>query len=426
MTARAATRIAPEKFVEGIAAPDEMPDRQTICAFADDGNMAGLLLALSGLGYAAVDGRAGVPNGCLAAVVCGSYDPDLTLCAALKDQLHVVLADASPSFERRLAVARAGIEAIIATPVDTVELGHWLSDFEQSGDRMQRLSILIVEDDELLAESYALALTAAGMDARVLTDPTDTLRHITEVMPDLVLLDMHMPGASGLEVAQVIRQSRQTLPLPIVFLSAERDVAAQTQARQIGGDDFIRKPVDLTHLAATVRMRAERALALRQIMERDSLTGLLNHARFKERVTLELERSRRTGAPLTVALIDIDHFKQVNDTHGHQTGDRVIQALSQCLVGGLRRTDVVARYGGEEFGILLLDTDVTAAAVVLDRIRTRFSRIGHGLGETTFTTSFSGGVAGSAPRIDSTAMIAAADAALYRAKRAGRNRIVGG
>ena len=360
MTAQAAP-LAVSDLDTAMRRQDEGPARQIVCAFADDGRISGLLLALSGLGYEAVDGRSGVPDGCLAAVVCGAYDPDLALSRVLKNQVRVVLADAAPSFARRLAVARAGIEAIIATPVDTVELGAWLSDFETSGDRQQRLSILIVDDDELIAESYALALEAAGMDARVVTDPADALRHIAEVTPDLVLLDMHMPGASGLELAQIIRQSRQTLPLPIVFLSAERDIAAQTQARQIGGDDFIRKPVDLAHLAATVRMRAERALALRQIMERDSLTGLLNHARFKERVTLELERSRRTGAPLTVALIDIDHFKQVNDTHGHQTGDRVIQALSQCLVGGLRRTDVVARYGGEEFGLLLLDTPVAAA-----------------------------------------------------------------
>ncbi|MEP0509008.1 MAG: diguanylate cyclase [Aurantimonas coralicida] len=424
MTAQAVP-LAVSDLDTAIRRQDEGPARQIVCAFADDGRISGLLLALSGLGYEAVDGRSGVPDGCLAAVVCGAYDPDLALSRVLKNQVRVVLADAAPSFARRLAVARAGIEAIIATPVDTVELGAWLSDFETSGDRQQRLSILIVDDDELIAESYALALEAAGMDARVVTDPADALRHIAEVTPDLVLLDMHMPGASGLELAQIIRQSRQTLPLPIVFLSAERDIAAQTQARQIGGDDFIRKPVDLAHLAATVRMRAERALALRQIMERDSLTGLLNHARFKERVTLELERSRRTGAPLTVALIDIDHFKQVNDTHGHQTGDRVIQALSQCLVGGLRRTDVVARYGGEEFGLLLLDTPVAAAQAVLDRIRLRFSQIGHTGDDTLFRATFSGGISGTSEGTDSTAMIAAADAALYGAKRAGRNRITG-
>ncbi|MEO9786346.1 MAG: GGDEF domain-containing protein, partial [Aurantimonas coralicida] len=124
-------------------------------------------------------------------------------------------------------------------------------------------------------------------------------------------------------------------------------------------------------------------------------------------------------------LIDIDHFKQVNDTHGHQTGDRVIQALSQCLVGGLRRTDVVARYGGEEFGLLLLDTPVAAAQAVLDRIRLRFSQIGHTGDDTLFRATFSGGISGTSEGTDSTAMIAAADAALYGAKRAGRNRITG-
>jgi diguanylate cyclase (GGDEF)-like protein len=159
-------------------------------------------------------------------------------------------------------------------------------------------------------------------------------------------------------------------------------------------------------------------------MESDSLTGLLNHARFKERLALELERARREGQELSLAIIDLDHFKGVNDTHGHLVGDRVIRGLARSLRKHLRRTDIIGRYGGEEFAALLPNTSPEQAAARLDKIRERFGATpfdgAHG---RPFSVTYSAGIAGSGPHEGPEALISAADAALYAAKRAGRNRV---
>ena len=396
---------------------------KTVRIYEDEGLFDELSAKLSALGYKAVDGSAGMPpQDCTAALVSASLDGCIELSKRLATRCRVVFFGDERGFAFRLEAARSGAEAVLGLPLDMVELGAWLEDFE--GVDEQTRSILIVDDDELIATSYAMALEEAGMRAHIVTDPFLAFDTISRVSPDLVLLDMHMPGVDGLEIAQIIRQSRQNLSLPIVFLSAEQDTRLQYRARKIGGDDFITKPISLDRLAAAVSLRADRAVALRQVMERDSLTGLLNHARFKDRVALEVERSKRTKAPLSVCLIDIDHFKRVNDTYGHQAGDRVIQTLARSLVGSLRRIDVVARYGGEEFGILLLDAPEAAAAAVVDKIRMQFSEFKFGSEDQGFSVTLSAGVAGSVEGADADMLISMADDALYKAKRTGRNRIV--
>jgi diguanylate cyclase (GGDEF)-like protein len=228
-----------------------------------------------------------------------------------------------------------------------------------------------------------------------------------------------------MELAKIIRQSRRYLSLPIVFLSGERELGRQLEARALGGDDFISKPVDPKHLVSLVRMRADRGIRLRSIMERDSLTGLLNHARFTDRLDHELERCRRSGGEVSLALIDIDLFKDVNDKFGHVIGDRVLRNLAHTLTVGFRRIDIVGRFGGEEFGVLLLDTPPEAACVVVDRIRQRFSETQFSAGKQPFSVTFSAGVSGSRNHFKSEEIVSAADASMYRAKAAGRNRVLG-
>src|SRR5262249_48272369 len=183
------------------------------------------------------------------------------------------------------------------------------------------------------------------------------------------------------------------------------------EARRFGGDDFIVKPIEPARLVSVVRLRAERACAVRSVMERDSLTGLLNHARFKDRLLHELERCSRTGGELSVAMIDLDRFKQVNDSYGHLVGDRVIRALSSALGTGLRKIDILGRYGGEEFGVILLDTAPGAAQEAIDKLRADFCEIEFDASPRRFRSSFSAGVAGSRSYLTVEQIIAAADSA---------------
>jgi diguanylate cyclase (GGDEF)-like protein len=172
-----------------------------------------------------------------------------------------------------------------------------------------------------------------------------------------------------------------------------------------------------------VKIRANRARKLKQVAERDGLTGLLDHVRFKERLNAEIMRSQRSATPFSLCLIDIDHLKRVNDTHGHQAGDRVIQTLGHSLTGALRRSDVIARYGGEEFAVILLDTEIDAAATVINRIREAFSLLDFHAGEASFSCTISAGIAAVHKSDTTEAIIGRADQALYSAKHEGRDRV---
>lgn len=166
-----------------------------------------------------------------------------------------------------------------------------------------------------------------------------------------------------------------------------------------------------------------RARDLRQVMETDSLTGLLSHAHIKNRLMSEQTRVQRTASPLAFALVDLDHFKQVNDRQGHLAGDQVIRSLARLLSSRLRRTDIVGRYGGEEFAIVLPDTGPTEAAAVLDDIRALFKRISHQGNEGEFHVTLSCGLAMFDPEHPGDGQVLTADKALYRAKALGRNRV---
>ncbi|MXP65709.1 diguanylate cyclase [Roseomonas sp. M0104] len=395
-----------------------------LCAPA--GGQAELRSLLGSLGYTVrcggdESGPAALPEGPLVAAVVDDALPDgLGTCRSIAGRCPIILLTEDTGFPARLAAARAGVEAVVPKPLESNELADWLDQF--AGVRTEsHASILIVDDDPLLAEAYAMALRQAGMQVTALSEPGRTLEAIATATPDLIVMDLQMPGIDGIELARVIRQTRRHLSLPVLFLSAERDAARQLLARRLGGDDFIPKPVDLGQLVTLVRLRAERARALRAVMETDSLTGLLNHARFKERLGLEIGRSRRDGTTLSLVLLDLDHFKQINDQHGHLMGDRVIRSLARSLQKRLRRTDVIGRYGGEEFAVLLLGTAPDAARKVIDQIRTRFSALAFDTERSRFSVTFSAGIAGREEGATAEAMISAADAALYAAKRAGRN-----
>jgi diguanylate cyclase (GGDEF)-like protein len=209
-----------------------------------------------------------------------------------------------------------------------------------------------------------------------------------------------------------------------VFLSAETSLDKQLSAMSLGGDDFLIKPIQAEHLIRAVSSRAQRSRVLRSFMVRDSLTGLLNHTRTKEQLDFEVARARRQNGALSFAMIDIDHFKSVNDTYGHPVGDRVIKSLSRLLQQRLRKTDVIGRYGGEEFAVILPNTDGPSAVKVFDVIREGFAQIRQRAEREEFGVTFSCGVAPFPVYANSAALSVAADKALYQAKQGGRNRMM--
>jgi diguanylate cyclase (GGDEF)-like protein len=323
----------------------------------------------------------------------------------------------------RLQAVRAGGAALFAKPVNLSGLIDRL-DTLTLARATEPYRILIVEDDAKLAAHYASILQRAGMLTEVVTDPLQILRPLVEFLPDLILTDVYMAGCSGVELAAILRQQDAYVSIPIVFLSAESNMHKQLAAMGVGGDDFLTKPIEPAHLISAVAYRAQRSRVLRSFMVRDSLTGLLNHSKTKEQLEIELARARRWNSPVAFAMIDLDHFKEVNDRHGHAAGDRVLKSLARVLVQRLRKIDVVGRYGGEEFAVILPETNPSAAVNVLEEIRQGFASQRHEVSGQEFVVAFSCGIATFPQCTDLAQMTSAADQALYEAKNRGRNRVV--
>ena len=337
-------------------------------------------------------------------------------------RLLTILVGEEDDFETRLRSVRYRADAFLSLPVDSTQLVDRLESLVGLRER-DPYHVLIVDDDPEQVSSTALMLQQAGMITSVVTDPRNIFRVLVEYKPELILMDMYMPDCTGAELAAIIRQNDSFVGIPIVFLSVETDAERQLGAIRSGADDFLVKPIDPDHLVTSVRIRAARTRSMRFFMERDSLTGLLNHTNLKQRLDDDLSRARRIGTEMVFAMIDIDHFKSVNDTYGHLTGDRVLKGLARLLGERLRRTDVVGRYGGEEFGVILFNTTEADARRLMDDLRERFSRLRQSNGDQEFTVTFSCGIA-AYPGFDTAGGLSeAADAALYRAKEAGRNRV---
>ncbi len=340
--------------------------------------------------------------------------------------LPVVGISSSRTFEARLRAVRMNVTHFLTLPLDAPQVIERVDRMvHRAGDAPPR--VVIVDDDKPAATLHGAMLEAEGMLVRVVTEPEKAMQELEDFAPDVVLVDLYMPGCSGLELAMVLRYEEAWVGLPIMFLSAEKNVDKHMVALGCGADDFMVKPVAANQLVSQVRNRVARARAMRALMHHDSLTGLLNHISFKERLAGEVSRCNRERVPLAVALIDLDKFKHVNDTYGHPVGDRVLRTLSRVLRQRLRRSDGIGRYGGEEFAIVLPGARPEDAARVLDEIRESFAAVVHHAGARSFQCTLSAGVTILSVDGDARAheqLLADADSALYRAKGMGRNRVV--
>ncbi|MDH3514326.1 MAG: diguanylate cyclase [Gammaproteobacteria bacterium] len=326
-------------------------------------------------------------------------------------------------FEARLRAVRAGASAYLLKPVDIGELVDKLD--RLTGNKpAEPFRVLIIDDSTVLTEYYALILQHAGMLTRTCHDPRQVMTALEDFNVDLILTDVYMPGCDGFELAAVLRQQNTFMSVPIVFLSTETDLDRQLTALGTGADEFLTKPITPHHLISAVTSRARRARLLRELMLHDSLTGLLNHSTVKERLVKELAQALRHHVPVSLAMIDIDHFKSINDRYGHLAGDRVIKSLARLLQQRLRQSDLIGRYGGEEFLILLYDTIGQKAQTLMDKLRGDFSELKHQASEELFRATFSCGIAAVSKEIKAPALTDIADRALYQAKHNGRNQVL--
>ncbi|MCU0255280.1 MAG: diguanylate cyclase [Vicinamibacterales bacterium] len=337
-----------------------------------------------------------------------------------------VLLVAPDGFLDNTEAIRAGADACFDKPADSeweaiVRRLHRL--LERDGEQSR---VLLVEDDTHQSRKIRHVLESVGYLTRVCESPRNFDEVLAEFRPDLILMDIDLPEVSGLDLAKYVRQEDQYITMPILFLSSDTDERARIDSVLAGGDAHLTKPVRQEVLIANVAARLERARFIRTLLNRDGLTRLLTHTSFMEQAQSTVARKRRERGLVSLAMIDIDHFKSVNDTYGHQAGDRVLVSLAGLLRRALRRSDVVGRYGGEEFGVLLDDLDEQGATGLLMRLLHDFSTKEHRAPDgSLFRVTFSAGVATFDPvGMDLQRWIEAADASLYAAKRGGRNRVV--
>jgi two-component system cell cycle response regulator len=293
--------------------------------------------------------------------------------------------------------------------------------------------ILVVDDDPLLVEALATAARSHGHEAIVATTPADALRHFRESRPDLVFLDVVMPTLDGFKLARLMKADGGSF-VPIILVTGLDDLESKRRGMAAGADDFLTKPVNPVELeirlTSMLRIKEltdqlqEANARLAQLAVTDPLTGLANRRALYAHLDREIDRAKRYKHPLAVLVIDIDHFKAVNDGHGHQTGDRVLVLVAQVITQSVRASDVAGRFGGEEFIVLAPETPPQSMKVVAERIRRAVeaqTAAQKGLPGVTVSIGAAGAVDGEGTV---EAIVARADAALYEAKRGGRNRVV--
>lgn len=337
--------------------------------------------------------------------------------------IPAVFISSQSDFAYRLSAVRAGSSAYFVKPVNVTELCATLNTLTLA-ETPEPYRIMIVDDDPHLARLHASILQDAGMITLTVSDPLEVMAPLFDFKPDLILMDMYMPGCSGMELARTIRQIGAGFSIPIVYLSGETDADRQFHAIRMGGDEFLTKPISPEHLISAVAGRAERMKIIRSLMIKDGMTGLYNHSTIKEYLETMIAQARRQGTDVSFAMIDLDNFKRVNDTYGHLVGDQVLVALARLLRQRLRKSDVVGRYGGEEFAVILPDCDIGLAVSLIQKLGESFGSIRFPVGETSFSVTFSAGIAAFSSYNDQLSLCKAADEALYRAKNEGRNRVV--
>lgn len=293
---------------------------------------------------------------------------------------------------------------------------------------------VLVADDSLVVRAVVRAhLEEKGYSVVEADDGIAAVERCARTRPDVVLLDIEMPGLDGYQVLASLKAAPELRDIPVVFLTSRSGMEDVVAGLHAGAHDYLRKPFEPPELVARVAAAAQVKKLHDQLRERnaeldrmarvDALTGLFNRRHLEEELGRQCSTARRNGTPIAVLLLDIDHFKKVNDTYGHPAGDLVLQEFGRRLQEDLRAGDVAGRWGGEEFLVLLPGADLPAALTVAERIRLATSRGPVVAGGTPIPVTVSGGCA-VGPLDVPDELVSRADTALYEAKVAGRNRIM--
>jgi two-component system cell cycle response regulator len=295
------------------------------------------------------------------------------------------------------------------------------------------VKVLVAEDEPVSRLRLQAFLSKWGYTVLAAPDGAEALRILEQEHPRLVVLDRMMPHVDGLDVCRTIRRMGSEPYVYVILLTAQDEPDEIVAGFQAGADDYITKPFAVQELEARVRTGAriaelqEQLIAARERLRieatHDSLTGLLNRAAFFDGFHKEVVRARRYKTPLALIMADIDHFKAINDRHGHPIGDAVLRETARRLRGSIRASDVIGRYGGEEFVVAAPDCNLHDAMALAERFRTAICGLPIQAIDGEVLVTMSLGVAATSDMDEADRLLEVADEALYRAKSAGRNTV---
>lgn len=334
----------------------------------------------------------------------------------------LVLTDPDGELDR-VEVARRGGRGFLPRSLAVSELiDHVVGLRERL--RAQETTILALDDDPVVLEAIRGVLEAEGLTAQTCADPSRLWEELERCAPDLLLLDIDMPGVSGLELCRAVRNDPRWSSLPVLVLTGAADPAIAESIFAAGADDYVAKPIAGRLLAARIANRLERVRQLRALADTDHLTGLANRRRASEAIETLRLLSRRGGQPLCVGVLDIDCFKRINDAQGHAGGDAALRGLARALTQFFRGEDVVSRWGGDEFVVGMYGMPIADARQRMGEFVEQVRGAAFGGGKQHCAITVSAGVAEfPADGADVDALYRAADEALYAAKAAGCDRV---
>jgi len=338
------------------------------------------------------------------------------------DSIAIVIVSKQTGFLDRVRSVHCGADAHFEKPVDMKamirRLRYLLDKQKQAPAR-----ILSVEDDPDQAAFIRAFLESAGYQVRTCTDPKNFDSFLSAFNPDLVLLDVLLPGMTGYELSRYLRQDERHATLPVIFLTTQGNIEARIEAARAGGDDHLVKPVPPALLLSSVAARLERSRFLKTLLHRDGLTYTLNHASFMEQGQLVIAQHKRHAGYTAMIIVDLDYFRSINERHGYPGGDKVLVAMSLLLRKRLRQSDIIGRYGGDEFGIIAEGLDEQEALTLASRLLADFAATAHStqLHAGFYATASAGIAILDSKMMDLEKWLAAAHKALHEAKQAGRN-----
>ncbi|MEM1166455.1 MAG: diguanylate cyclase [Planctomycetota bacterium] len=289
--------------------------------------------------------------------------------------------------------------------------------------------LLVVDDSPAIHRLLSVKLRDEGLEFLTAYQGEEGLELAEAHQPALILLDVNMPGIDGFETLRRLKSHPETIEIPVIMLSGDDAPEQKVMCFELGATDFVTKPFDVSELRARIQSALRIRTLLIMLAQRaqvDGLTGLYNRAAFDTTVANEVARSIEEGEPLTLVMSDLDRFKRLNDTFGHQAGDAAIASFAQVMANEVRSYDFACRYGGEEFALILPGTAQEEATVLCERIRREVEQLSWAkYPEMSTTASFGMTNRAKDPATpdDPRSWVEAADDALYMAKENGRNRI---